>query len=116
MQKQSLPQSSVQTEKKYLLLLPTSKTYHNTMKVHSQIDDREVVCILFVLYEKNEVKDRQKLKRRHWIHSLNLKRPKNGQFQVTFMTLRNYLEEFFKYYRMSISSFDELVSKNINFI
>jgi len=66
------------------------------------------------LYDEHEVSKKQKrdkIKRRHWIYPLNLKRPENGQFQVTFMTLRSYPEEFIKYYRMSITSFDELVSR-----
>lgn len=77
------------------------------------LDDVEAVCVVYALY-KNHKKTQKKLikrnKRRWWVHPLNLKRPKEGQFQVTFLTLRNYPEEFFKYFRMSIASFDELVS------
>jgi len=80
------------------------------------LDDIEAACVMFALYEEHESKKQKqksnKSKRRHWVHPLNLKRPENGQFQVTFMTLRSYPEEFMKYYRMSITSFDELVSIN----
>lgn len=79
------------------------------------LNDIEAACVIFALYEEheNQKKKQNKIKRRHWVHPLNLKRPENGQFQVTFMTLRRYPEEFFKYYRMSITSFDELVSRNM---
>lgn len=45
---------------------------------------------------------------------MNLKRPQEGQFQINFMSLRAHPEEFTKYYRMSITTFDELVSEKIN--
>lgn len=81
------------------------------------LDDYEAACVIYALYEENEIEKKQKTKiRKHWVHPLNLKRPENGQFQVTFMTLRSYPEEFFKYFRMSIASFDELVSKNISYL
>lgn len=78
------------------------------------LDDIEAACVLYALYESNELNKKSKLKkqrreRRHWVHPLNLKRPQEGQFQVTFMALRSYPEEFVKYYQMTIASFDELV-------
>lgn len=77
------------------------------------LNDIEAACVIFALHEQHERKKQKKkiLKRRHWVHPLNLKRPESGQFQVTFLTLRSYPEEFLKYYRMSIKSFDELVSR-----
>ncbi|CAI6363289.1 unnamed protein product [Macrosiphum euphorbiae] len=76
------------------------------------LDNIEAACVMFALYEEHESKKQKpnKVKRRYWVHPLNLKRPENGQFPVTFMTLRSYPEEFMKYYRMSITSFDELIS------
>ncbi|XP_022174264.1 uncharacterized protein LOC111036531 [Myzus persicae] len=38
-----------------------------------------------------------------------MKRIEEGQYQVTFLTLRQYPEEFFKYFLMSITSFDTLI-------
>jgi len=72
------------------------------------LDDIEAAC---VLYKNNELNKKRKpeKQRRHWVHPLNLKRPQEGQFQVTFMAIRSYPAEFVKYYRMTIASFDELV-------
>ncbi|KAL4135179.1 hypothetical protein QTP88_006820 [Uroleucon formosanum] len=41
---------------------------------------------------------------------MNLKRPQEGQFQINSMSLRAHPEEFTKYYRMYITTFDELIS------
>jgi len=57
-------------------------------------DDIEVTFIIFALYEEHEISkkhQRNEIIRRHWVHSLNLIRTDNGQFQVTFM--RSYPEE-----------------------
>ncbi|XP_050065989.1 uncharacterized protein LOC126555068 [Aphis gossypii] len=80
------------------------------MDALSDLNDAEAVCIVYALYKinKKQKKDK-KFKRRWWVHPLNLKRPREGQFQVTFLTLRQYPEEFFKYFRTSIKTFDELL-------
>lgn len=81
------------------------------MDALNNLNDAEAVCIVYSLYKINmRQKKDKKIKRRWWVHPLNLKRPREGQFQVTFLTLRKYPEEFFKYFRMSIKTFDELVS------
>ncbi|KAF0763594.1 DDE Tnp4 domain-containing protein [Aphis craccivora] len=65
------------------------------------LNDIEAVCVIFALTRNTNLKKgKNKVKRRHWVHPLNLKRPENG----------HYPEEFFKYYRMSITSFNELIS------
>jgi len=73
------------------------------------LDDVEAVCVAYVL-KKRQQKQQKKVKRCYWVHPLNVKRPQEGQFYIHFMTLRAHPENFFKYYRMSIQSFDELVS------
>jgi hypothetical protein len=70
----------------------------------------QTVCLAYILYKK---KQKKRTNRRYWVHPLNLKSPREGQFQVTFMMLRSHSDKFKNYYRMSISSFDELVSKII---
>jgi len=81
------------------------------MDALNNLDDVEAVCLVYSMYKMNKKQKKDKKnKRRWWVHPFNLKRPREGQFQVTFMTLRQYPEEFFKYFRMSIETFDELVS------
>lgn len=77
------------------------------------LDDVEAACLVYALYKRmQQRKERKKIvtNRRWWVHPLNLKRPQEGQFKVTFSVLRQYPEEFFKYFRMSIPSFDNLVT------
>ncbi|XP_050533808.1 uncharacterized protein LOC126901423 [Daktulosphaira vitifoliae] len=76
------------------------------------LDDVEVACVVYAMYLRRTKKHKINKKttiRKHWVHPLNLKRPRECQFQVNFLTLRSYPEEFFRYYRMSIHSFDELI-------
>jgi len=74
------------------------------------LDDVEEVCVGYALYKRQKLKQKITTKRKYWMHPLNMKRINEGQFQVNFLTLRSHPDEFFKYYRMSISSFDYLVS------
>ncbi|XP_025192609.1 uncharacterized protein LOC112592671 [Melanaphis sacchari] len=77
------------------------------------LDDVEAACLVYELYKRmQQCKERKKIvtNRRWWVHPLNLKRPQEGQFKVTFSVLRQYPEEFFKDFRMSVSSFDNLLT------
>jgi len=49
------------------------------------------------------------VERRYWVHPLNKDREKSDQFKHFFENIRRYPEKFFEYYRMSVSSFDELL-------
>lgn len=70
----------------------------------------ERVSIIYALYKRSQLQKKKiNRKRVHWVHPLNMKRIE-GQFQVTFLTLRQCPEEIFKYFPMSITSFDTLVS------
>ncbi|XP_022177724.1 protein ALP1-like [Myzus persicae] len=53
--------------------------------------------------------DTIKSERRYWVHPLNVEREKTGHFKDFFKNIRRYPQKFFEYYRMSISSFDELL-------
>ncbi|KAG8224494.1 hypothetical protein J437_LFUL003217 [Ladona fulva] len=46
--------------------------------------------------------------RMQWVHPINLKRNESGAFHVLFQELRNDPIKFYNYFRMSISTFDEL--------
>lgn len=48
--------------------------------------------------------------RRWGTHPVLGNRLKTGQFHVMFQDHRRYPDKFFQYYRMSVSSFDELLS------
>lgn len=61
--------------------------------------------------ESKKKKHEIAVNRCYWVHPLNLKSPREGQFQIIFYTLQQHLKEFFRFFRMSISSFDKLVSK-----
>ncbi|CAH2087032.1 unnamed protein product [Euphydryas editha] len=50
----------------------------------------------------------KKRKRRYWVHPLNTQRLMESHYYLKKAKLRAHSEEFFKYYRMSIKSFDEL--------
>lgn len=78
----------------------------------SKLDNVQTICLAYIILKKKQ--KQHKKQRRYWVHPLNTKRLEEGQFQVLFMTLRSYPEEFYKYYRMSITSFDELVG-NYNY-
>lgn len=49
--------------------------------------------------------------RTFWIHPFNLVRESNKRFFTFYEEIRKYPNKFFEYYRMSISSFDELLEK-----
>ncbi|XP_068122176.1 uncharacterized protein [Hyperolius riggenbachi] len=48
--------------------------------------------------------------RRFWVHPLLKDRPKKGQFWMLYRDLRQHPDKFFGYARMSIGSFDRLLS------
>ncbi|KAJ8973514.1 hypothetical protein NQ317_000442 [Molorchus minor] len=69
------------------------------------MDDEEFLAIAFLLSQ------RKKRKRRFWIHPLNTQRIQQSQFYILHPKLRAHPEKFFDYYRMSIISFNEDITK-----
>jgi hypothetical protein len=54
--------------------------------------------------------NRRRHKRQFWVHPIYSVRLSVGKFHVDFQRYRNYPDKFFAYYRMSVSSFDELLT------
>lgn len=47
--------------------------------------------------------------RKMWMHPLNMRRPIDGEFVRLCVPLRRYPDKFYKYFRMSVSTFDYVV-------
>lgn len=54
------------------------------------------------------LKKRRK-RRSYWVHPTLSSRLTSGHFHVNFCNHRKYPDKFFEYYRMSVTSFDELL-------
>ncbi|KAF0749221.1 Uncharacterized protein FWK35_00019226 [Aphis craccivora] len=52
-----------------------------------QIDDVEAASLLYILYKRRQRRTKTKTlqPRRYWVHPLNLKRPSEGQFQLSLV-------------------------------
>lgn len=48
--------------------------------------------------------------RKHWVHPINSERHTSGHYVQLYKKLRQDPVQFFNYFRMNISSFDELLS------
>ena len=66
--------------------------------------DRNSFLFLFLLYRRRK----RRRKRLHLIHPIIKKREEFGAFYTLFGELRDYANKFFNYFRMSLSSFDEM--------
>ncbi|KAJ8911787.1 hypothetical protein NQ315_008840 [Exocentrus adspersus] len=71
----------------------------------SSSSDEEEALLLWSLEAS-----KRKRKRKHWVHPINSKREEQGEFHTLFAELLEDEERFFIYFRMSISSFNELYS------
>lgn len=68
------------------------------------MERQQLLAVL--LYRRR--KRRQQRNRLVWIHPINLRRNEVGALCTLFEDLRNDEAKFFNYFRMSVSSFDEL--------
>jgi hypothetical protein len=66
--------------------------------------DRNSIIALFLLYRRRK----RRRNRSHWAHPVIQKREVFGAFETVFNELRDDKNKFFNYFRMSVSSFDEL--------
>lgn len=55
--------------------------------------------------------DPPRAERNYWIHPFNTTRESSNRFFTFYEDIRKYPDKFFEYYRMSLSSFDELLLK-----
>lgn len=69
-----------------------------------EAQDVVVFCALVNKYIK-----KKKNNRRYWIHPINTARYLHGAYFTLYHQLRQDEEKFFNYFRMSITSFDELL-------
>lgn len=47
--------------------------------------------------------------RSHWVHPLNMLRPTDGEFVRVCVPLREYPDKFYKYFRMTVATFDYIL-------
>lgn len=69
------------------------------------MDDKEIVAI--ILLRRRLI--RQRLKRRYWIHPLNLLRPTMGEHLKLEMMYTSHPDKFFEYTRMTPVQFDKVL-------
>lgn len=71
--------------------------------------DIECELIIFMILRRRRLhRRRRKARRIHWIHPLNLERTSRGLFHTLYDDLQLHGSKFFKYFRMSKNSFNEL--------
>jgi len=66
--------------------------------------DRNSVIALYLVYSRRK----HSRNRLHWFHQIIQKREEFGAFYTLFGELRDDTNKFFNYFRMSVSSFDEM--------
>lgn len=69
------------------------------------MDIVETTCVVALLLRAKN----KRRKHRYWIHPIVSQRLLKGQFYKLFEDLCEHHEKFFNYYRMSKSSFEELL-------
>ncbi|KAM4030026.1 uncharacterized protein ACNLHF_022055 [Anomaloglossus baeobatrachus] len=69
-----------------------------------------MIVSLLVKYRLMQLRRRQRRRRRFWVHEVNQVRERYGAFHTLYFQLRYFPEKFENYLRMSIESFDILLS------
>ncbi|CAI6372771.1 unnamed protein product [Macrosiphum euphorbiae] len=65
--------------------------------------------IIALIQRRRIMKGMKKRNREYWVHPICSNRLLQGKFHTLHSKLLNFPEKFFGYYRMSITSFNELV-------
>jgi len=68
---------------------------------------RKRIIAMWLLYRRLQLRRKQRV-RKYWVHPINERRNVMGTFNSLFEDLLADENKFFNYFRMSISSFDEL--------
>ncbi|XP_044160431.1 protein ALP1-like [Bufo gargarizans] len=68
-------------------------------------------ALILVSRWRRRLRDRQRRKRRYWVHPITSARIRRGVFETLFPELRNYPDKFFNYLRMTVESFDDLLQR-----
>lgn len=93
------------TNKTVARLLCDSYEKHTGMiSTSMDFDDTAVACALLLRLRK------KKQRKGYWVHPIYSERLLKGKFYTLYSDLRQYPSKFFSYFRMSIDSFDELLS------
>ncbi|XP_017482455.1 PREDICTED: uncharacterized protein LOC108371411 isoform X2 [Rhagoletis zephyria] len=75
------------------------------------MDSSDEELALIYLAVNNKIKqNKTSMKRRKWIHEINRDRKENGEFSTLMSQLRKDHIRFYKYFRMTIECFDEVLS------
>lgn len=70
--------------------------------------DVECDLIVLMILRRRRLRRRRRNLRNYWVHPLNLERASRGLFHTLYNDLQLHGSKFFKYFRMSKNSFDEL--------
>jgi len=89
--------------------------YLTRINFNRAVHDYNLLKVIAVAEACGEL-DPPKQDRKYWVHPINPDREESNKFNIFYENIRCYSEKFFEYYRMSISSFDELLEKIRPFI
>lgn len=67
---------------------------------------KNIIIALYLIQRRKRIKKR---KREYWVHPIYSNRLLQGKFYTIHSKLLDFPEKFFSFYRMSITSFNELV-------
>ncbi|XP_025413693.1 uncharacterized protein LOC112685883 [Sipha flava] len=68
----------------------------------------QVLCVAEAAGELNSLASPE---RRYWVHPMNSDREKKKKFTAFYENIRKHPEKFYEYFRMSLKSFDELLTR-----
>lgn len=72
-------------------------------------DETTLIALSLLLFLSKQPQ-RRRGHRKYWVHPFNKERLRGGHYVTTFQKLKHYKKEFRKCYRMSYSTFRELLS------